>query len=71
MNVDTKVRCTHCGRPGDQHRATDGRCPKHDKFPAAPRMPATEEQLAAWDRKIARHWNTETTFDPWVSAERR
>lgn len=68
---DTAVRCRHCGHRGNQHRASDGRCPKAADFPKAPTMypegPAWEKAEKRWDAAIARHWSARSTsFQPRV-----
>lgn len=65
---DTYARCLHCTHRGNQHRAADGRCPAGPVFPPPPRAihsqhePVAARAGARWDRLIAKHWATETTF---------
>ncbi len=67
---DSGHLCAHCGHPDRYHRSSDSQCPVSRQFPNPPRGmnsrdPETVKRASErWDKKIAAHWNTDTTFKP-------
>lgn len=66
VNLDTTVRCRHCGIRGNLHRGSDGRCPGAETEPRWPSTIRDEAKAGAvYDARLSAHWSArKTTFDP-------